>query len=101
MKKQISNERELLQQHTPLVSALVKQIAGTIPPVCSTEHLHGLGLIALLDAVRCYPPACQLSFETFARIQIHGALISEIRRAQDWFHSESDSPALTQKPIFA
>ena len=99
MKKEFFDERELLQQHTPLVSALVRQLATAMPPVFSAEHLHGLGLIALLDAVRSYSPACQMKFETFARIQIYGALIGEIRRAQGWFQSEA--PALTQKPIFA
>jgi DNA-directed RNA polymerase specialized sigma subunit len=97
MKKEIFNERELLQQHTPLVSALVKQFAAAMPPVFSAEHLHGLGLIALLDAVRSYPPACQMKFETFAHIQIYGALIGEIRRAQNWFQSEGKK----SNPIFA
>ena len=99
MKKEIFEERELLQLHKPLVAALVKQLACAMPPVFSAEHLHGLGLIALLDAVRSYSPTCQMRFETFARIQIYGALIGEIRRAQGWFQSEA--PALTQKTIYA
>jgi RNA polymerase sigma factor for flagellar operon FliA len=99
MNRLISNENELLRQHAPLVSALVRQFAGVMPPVCSAEHLHGLGLIALLDAARTYSPAAKISFEAFARIQIHGAFVGEIRRAQRWFQTET--PAIGRQPVFA
>ncbi|HEV2692297.1 MAG TPA: hypothetical protein VG347_05320 [Verrucomicrobiae bacterium] len=81
------NERELLKQHATLVSSAVNQFTQTASPICSANHLHGLGLIALLDAARHYPPASQMSFETFARVQIHSALLGEVRRAKKWFNS--------------
>ncbi|HSY19616.1 MAG TPA: hypothetical protein VK815_14840 [Candidatus Acidoferrales bacterium] len=81
-------ERDLLKQHTKLVSTAVNQFTTTASPICSADHLHGLGLIALLDAARQYQPACHGSFETFARVQIHSALIGEVRRAKKWFNSE-------------
>jgi DNA-directed RNA polymerase specialized sigma subunit len=79
------NERELLKQHATLVSSAVNQFTQTAAPICSADHLHGLGLIALLDAARHYPPASEVSFETFARVQIHSALLGEVRRAKKWF----------------
>ncbi len=80
-------EPELLKQHAPLVVAMVRQFTVALPSVFSAEHLHGLGLIALQDATRCYPPSSRLSFAAFASIHIHGALLGEIRRAKNWFQS--------------
>ena len=81
-------ERDLLKQHSKLVSTAVNQFTSTASPICSADHLHGLGLIALLDAVRQYQPASHGAFETFARVQIHSALIGEVRRAKKWFNSD-------------
>ena len=80
------NERDLLKQHAPLVSSAVNQFTSSAQPICSADHLHGLALIALLDAARHYPATTQVPFETFARVQIHGALLGEVRRAKKWFH---------------
>ncbi len=82
-------EPELLKQHTPLVTAMVRQFSEAMPTFFSAEHLHGLGLIALQDATRCYPPTSRMSFAAFASIHIHGALLGEIRRAKNWFQSSS------------
>jgi len=81
------NERDLLKQHTPLVSSAVNQFTATATPICSAEHLHSLALIALLDAARHYPATSHVPFETFARVQIHSALLGEVRRAKKWFNS--------------
>jgi DNA-directed RNA polymerase specialized sigma subunit len=67
---------------------VVNQFAQSAPPLCSADHLHGLGLIALLDAARHYPASSHVPFETFARVQIHGALLGEVRRAKKWFSSD-------------
>jgi DNA-directed RNA polymerase specialized sigma subunit len=82
-------EPELLKQHTPLVTAMVRQFTVAMPTFFSAEHLHGLGLIALQDAARCFPPSSRLSFAAFASIHIHGALLGEIRRAKNWFQTTS------------
>lgn len=93
------NERDLLKQHTPLVASAVNQFAAAVPALFSPDHLHGLGLIALLDAARHYPPTSRVSFETFARVQIHSALLGEMRRAKNWFN---DARAVeTATPAFA
>jgi RNA polymerase sigma factor for flagellar operon FliA len=99
MNQKNSTEGELLKQHTPLVSSVVRQFADRLPELLSADHLHGLGLIALLDAARRYPSSSRVSFETFARIQIHGALLGEIRRAKNWFPGVT--PAATPTPAFA
>lgn len=85
MKSPSTPEKELLQQHAALVTAAVQQFAQAVPHQFSPEHLHSLGLIALLDAVRSYPAASPIPFESFARIQIHSALMGEVHRANRWF----------------
>jgi len=93
------NECALLKQHAPLVSSAVNQFTATASPICSADHLHGLALIALLEATRQYPATSQVSFETFARVQIHGALLGEVRRAKKWFNCEY--AVETSTPAFA
>ncbi|MDR3459839.1 MAG: sigma factor [Verrucomicrobiae bacterium] len=92
------NERDLLQRHTPLVSSAVSQFTSSAQPICSADHLHGLALIALLDAARLYPATSHVPFETFARVQIHGALLGEVRRAKKWFSSAGAGSAETSTP---
>jgi DNA-directed RNA polymerase specialized sigma subunit len=86
MNLKTATERDLLKQHAPLVASTVQQFARSAPDVFSPDHLHGLGLIALLNATRQYQPADHVSFETFARVQIHSTLLGETRRAKTWFH---------------
>jgi DNA-directed RNA polymerase specialized sigma subunit len=86
MNLKTATERDLLKQHTPLVATAAEQFARSAPEVFSADHLHGIGLIALLNATRHYQPASHVSFEAFARVQIHGALLGEIRRAKTWFN---------------
>lgn len=78
-------EQEMLQKHSPLVSAMVDRFVECTPLSLSADHLQSLGLIALLDATRNYSPSCQMPFEAFASIEVHGALLTEIRRAKKWF----------------
>ena len=82
------NERDLLKQHSKLVTSAVDQFTSIGSPICSPDHLLGLGLIALLEAARQYPAASPMPFEAFARAQIHTALLGEVRRAKKWFNNE-------------
>ena len=81
------NEQDLLKKHRPLVAAIAHQFASVRPNFFSAEHLHGLGLIALLAAARQFPQSSRLSFEAFASIRIHDLLLGELRRGQQWFQS--------------
>lgn len=97
MKNQNQNEQELLQKHSPLVSALVNRFVECTPQSLSADHLQSLGLIALLDATRNYSPACRMPFEAFASIEVHGALLTEIRRAKKWFSASPQSTTLSHR----
>ena len=52
--------------------------------------------MALLDAVRQYPASSKVSFENFARVQIHRTLYSEINRTKQWFDASPAHLAPTQ-----
>ena len=84
-------EKEIFQQHTPLVAALVGQFAANAPAVFSREQLHSFGLVALLNAVRERQRFSCGSFETFARTYIHDALLTELRRQKNWFAGANEN----------
>jgi RNA polymerase sigma factor for flagellar operon FliA len=77
------SEDELLEQHLPLVRAVVGRLAMTLPDHVDADDLNSAGALGLLDAIRRYDPGCGTAFETYARIRIRGAVLDELRR-QDW-----------------
>ncbi len=94
-------ENDLLKKHAPMVAVIVNQLVGTLPALFSRDHLQGLGLIALLRAVRSHAPAGGVSFETFARIEIHRALLCEIRRVGRWGKIWFNGTAERRAPLAA
>lgn len=73
-------EGELVRQHLPLVKTVVGRIAMTLPAHVDHDDLHSAGVVGLLHAVRHYDESNGASFETYARIRIHGAVMDELRR---------------------
>jgi RNA polymerase sigma factor for flagellar operon FliA len=84
METKTNHAQNQFQQFAPLVATVVDQLIANLPATLSPNQLHNLGLVALLRAVRNYPPNSVTPFETFARIQIRAALLTEIRRWQRW-----------------
>jgi RNA polymerase sigma factor FliA len=76
-------EADVVQQHLPLVRAVVARLAMTLPSHVDGEDLYSAGLTGLLQAVRHYNPKAGTSFETYARVRIRGAVLDELRR-MDW-----------------
>lgn len=76
-------ENALVQKYQPLVSAVVRRLAMTLPEHVDQADLYSVGLIGLLQAMRNYNPACGTSFETYARVRVRGAMLDELRR-MDW-----------------
>ncbi|HEX7654492.1 MAG TPA: hypothetical protein VF607_13375 [Verrucomicrobiae bacterium] len=96
MNQSRNNEQAMLKQHAPMVGMMVQQFARREPSLLSHEALHSVGLMALLDAVRQYPASSKVSFENFARVQIHRTLYSEINRTKQWFDASPAHLAPTQ-----
>jgi RNA polymerase sigma factor FliA len=55
----------------------------TLPDHVDHDDLYSAGLVGLLQALRNYDPACNTSFEGYARVRIRGAMLDELRR-MDW-----------------
>ncbi len=73
-------EGELVRRHLPLVRTVVGRVAMTLPSHVDADDLHSAGVIGLLNALRNFDETNGASFETYARIRIHGAVIDELRR---------------------
>jgi RNA polymerase sigma factor for flagellar operon FliA len=76
-------ENTLVEQHLPLVRAVVGRLAMTLPTHVNMDDLYSAGLVGLLNAVRRFNPKNGCSFESYARVRIRGAIFDELRRL-DW-----------------
>jgi len=65
------------------VRSAVGRLAMTLPDHVDHDDLHSAGLVGLLQALRNYDPACNTSFESYARVRVRGAMLDELRR-MDW-----------------
>ena len=75
-----ATEDGLVRKHLPLVKTVVGRLAMTLPPHVDVDDLYSVGVIGLLNAIRNFDESNGASFETYARIRIHGAVIDELRR---------------------
>lgn len=76
-------ENALVEQYLRLVRSAVGRLAMTLPDHVDHDDLYSAGLVGLLQALRNYDPACNTSFECYARVRIRGAMLDELRR-MDW-----------------
>ena len=65
-------ENALVEQYLPLVRSAVGRLAMTLPDHVDHDDLHSAGLVGLLQALRNYDPACNTTFESYARMRIRG-----------------------------
>ncbi len=79
----LQNTDVLVERHAPLVKRIAYHLSGRLPPSVQVDDLMQAGMLGLLDAARHYDPSQGASFETYAGIRIHGAMLDEIRRS-DW-----------------
>jgi RNA polymerase sigma factor for flagellar operon FliA len=76
-------ENALVEQYLPLVRSAVGRLAMTLPDHVDHDDLHSAGLVGLLQALRNFDPACNTTFEGYARVRVRGAMLDELRR-MDW-----------------
>src|SRR4026208_941656 len=73
---------EQILNHMPLVESIARRIHGALPPHALVE-LHDLaqsGLLGLVNASRCYDPATDVPFSSYARYRIQGEILDSLRR---------------------
>jgi RNA polymerase sigma factor for flagellar operon FliA len=76
-------EAELVEQALPLVHYVVSDIARRVPRSVQRQDLVSAGMLGLTQAARSWDPARGVSFESFARNRIRGAMLDELR-GLDW-----------------
>ncbi|MEY3202208.1 MAG: hypothetical protein RIR70_1758 [Pseudomonadota bacterium] len=69
-----------LKQYAPLVRRIALQIAPRLPANVELDDMIQEGMTGLLDALQRYEPQPGLSFETYARMRIKGAIYDSFRR---------------------
>lgn len=67
-------------KHSPLIKRVAAHIKCRLPACVELDDLIQAGLIGLLEAKNQFSETGGASFETYARIKIHGAMIDELRR---------------------
>lgn len=74
------NFDDALRQYSPLVRRIALQIAPRLPASVELDDMIQEGMTGLLDALQRYEPQPGLSFETYARMRIKGAIYDSFRR---------------------
>lgn len=69
-----------IAQSLPLVRRLAYRLAKRLPAHIDVDDLIGAGHEGLMQAVRAYTPAPDVSFEAYAATRIRGAMLDVLRR---------------------
>lgn len=72
-----------LQQYTPMVNQLARQLLSKLPASVALDDLVQSGMLGLIDAMQRFDPSQGVQFETFASQRVRGAMLDELRAA-DW-----------------
>jgi len=72
-----------VEQYGYLVKRIAHHIMARMPSSVDVDDLIQSGMIGLLEAAQKYDASKGASFETYAGIRIHGAIVDEMRRG-DW-----------------
>jgi RNA polymerase sigma factor for flagellar operon FliA len=79
---------EFVQNHRALVKKIALHVKRRLPSHIELEDLLQSGFIGLLEARQHYKKDMGTTFETFASIRIHGAIIDSLRK-NSWATRES------------
>jgi RNA polymerase sigma factor for flagellar operon FliA len=79
----IDLRNEVIMQELPQVHYIASRILDRLPQQVELDDLVSAGVIGLLDAYRCFDPAKNAQFSTFAKFRIKGAILDSLR-ALDW-----------------
>ena len=78
-----NREEELVRRGLPLVQYVTADVAARVPRSVPRDDLVSAGQMGLLHAARRWDPDRGVTFESFARTRIRGAMLDELRR-RDW-----------------
>src|SRR5688572_11710835 len=72
-------KNKIVEQHTPLVWSIAKQIKKTLSPRIELDDLVGYGMAGLLEAAQRFDPNHGANFSTFGYYRIRGAIYDGLR----------------------
>ncbi len=74
---------QLISQHMPLVSHIVRETLVRVPAHVNRDDLTSAGLLALVQAARAFDTTRGVPFASYAKTRIRGAILDELRSV-DW-----------------
>jgi RNA polymerase sigma factor for flagellar operon FliA len=77
------DREEAIIKHSGIVKYMALRLAARLPAHVSADDLINSGMIGLIDAFEKFDPGQGISFSSYAKIRIRGAMLDEIR-AMDW-----------------
>ena len=81
-------EEELLQSYAPVISQMVHRFAPLVRVSVDVDDLKNIASLALIQAAHGYDPGQGMSFASYARMRIRGAILDEIRKSQPLTRTE-------------
>ncbi len=80
---QSSPQNDLIVEYYPMARAIAGSIHRRLPPGVDVDDLIGAAVGGLVDAAERFDPSRAISFKSFAKHRIHGAVMDSLRTA-DW-----------------
>ena len=77
-----ATEDELLATYAPVISQMVHRFVPLARVTVDIDDLKNIASLSLIQAAHGYDPAAGMSFESYARMRIRGAILDEIRKSQ-------------------
>lgn len=73
----------LVAEHYPLARAIAQRMHRRLPPGVDLDDLVSVAVIGLMEACGRFDPSRGVSFRTFAKHRMHGAIVDSLR-SSDW-----------------
>ncbi len=78
-----SRRDEIVIENLPLVKAIAMRVRASLPVHVDLDDLMHAGAMGLLDAATRYDSEKDVTFQTYAKHRIRGAMLDSLRQ-QDW-----------------
>jgi RNA polymerase sigma factor for flagellar operon FliA len=81
--EKLSARDRIVLAHLPLVKAIAVRVHETLPVHVDVDDLTHAGVLGLIDAASRFDPGKQVSFASYAKHRIRGAILDSLRQL-DW-----------------
>ena len=82
-KTDLDRRNELVVEHMPLVRAIAASVRRGLPQFVDMDDLVHAGVLGLIDAANKFLAEKQVSFATYAKHRVRGAILDSLRKL-DW-----------------